>query len=136
MARPVTIKEYRWANGGIENSQVATLADRRLRSMAAGDVKGDGTIAIVAGALSFGLWLFEREANGWKKSLIDAHSSGFEHPVYVTDLDGDGKTEIYEGSEDQHELRQYRWEHGQFVHTVIAPLAKDDITWNITSGAF
>lgn len=134
--RPVTVKEYRWANGGFESSQVATIPDRQLRSMTAGDVKGDGTIAIVAGALSSGLWLFEREGDGWKKSLIDSNSSGFEHPVYVTDLDGDGKAEIYVGSEDQHELRRYRWEQGQFVHTVIAPLAKDDITWNITSGTF
>lgn len=136
VVRPVTVKQYRWANGGFETSTVATLPDRQLRSMAAGDLKGDGTIAIVAGALSSGLWLFERVGDGWTKSLIDANSSGFEHPVYVTDLDGDGKAEIYVGSEDQHELRQYRWERGQFVHTVIAPLAKDDITWNITSGTF
>jgi hypothetical protein len=136
IVRPVTIKEYRWADGRIETSQVTTLADRQLRSMAAGDLKGDGTIAIVSGALSSGLWLFEREGSGWRRTLIDANSSGFEHPVYAADLDDDGKAEIYVGSEDQHELRQYRWEQGQFVHTVIAPLAKDDITWNLTGGKF
>jgi hypothetical protein len=62
----------------------------------------------VARALSSEPWLFERDGNGWKRSLIDAELSGFEPPVYVADLDGDGKAEIYVGSEDQHELRQYR----------------------------
>lgn len=134
--RPVTITQYRWENGRFESSPVVTIADRQLRSMSAGDVKGNGTTAIVAGALSSGLWLLERDGAGWTKTLIDAQSTGFEQPVYVTDLDGDGKAEIYVASEDQHELRQYRWEQGQFVHTVLAPLVPGDITWNITSAKF
>ncbi len=134
--RPVTVKQYRWAEGGLQSRDVATLADRQLRSMAAGDVYGNGKIAIVAGALSSGLWLFERDGDGWKKTPIDAESSGFEHPVYVADLDGDGKAEVYVGSEDQHELRRYQWEQGRFTRTAIARLAKGDITWNITSGRF
>jgi hypothetical protein len=107
-----------------------------MRSIAAGDVNGDGKIDLVAGAMSTGLWLFEQDGAGWKKTLIDAASSGFEHPVHLADLDGDGQLEIYVASEDQHELRQYRWQNGAFIKTVIAPLADGDITWNITSGTF
>jgi hypothetical protein len=54
--------------------------------------------------------------------------------VDLADLDGDGKLEIYVASEDQAELRQYVWRDGKFVKTVLAPLHKGDITWNVTHG--
>jgi FG-GAP-like repeat len=134
MVRPVTVKQYRFANGAFTSSVVATVPDRQMRAMQAGDVNGDGKIDLVAGALASGLWLFEQSGDTWKRSLIDAKSSGFEQPVDLADLDGDGQLEIYVASEDQHELRQYRWQNGAFVKTVLAPLAAGDITWNVTHG--
>ncbi|MEO7434447.1 MAG: VCBS repeat-containing protein [Candidatus Binatia bacterium] len=135
IVRPVTVKEYRFANGAFTNSVVATVPDRQMRAIQAGDVNGDGKMDLVAGALASGLWLFEQgEGGNWKRTLIDAKSSGFEQPVDLADLDGDGKLEIYVASEDQHELRQYRWENGAFAKTVIAPLPAGDITWNVTHG--
>ena len=137
IVRPVTIKQYRLLGSGkFASTEVASVPDRQMRAIAAGDVNGDGKVDLVAGAMSTGLWLFEQDGTGWKKSLIDAASSGFEHPVNLADLDGDGQLEIYVASEDQHELRQYRWQNGAFVKTVIAPLTPGDITWNITSGTF
>jgi len=111
------------------------VPDRQMRAIQAGDVNGDGKMDLVAGALASGLWLFEQGPNGsWTRTLIDAKSSGFEHPVDLADLDGDGTPEIYVASEDQHELRQYRWQNGGFVKTVLAPLAPGDIIWNVTHG--
>jgi hypothetical protein len=134
IVRPVTVKEYRFANGAFTSSVVGTVPDRQMRAIAAGDVNGDGTMDLVAGALASGLWLFEQSGGTWTRTLIDAKSSGFEQPVDLADLDGDGKLEIYVASEDQHELRQYRWENGAFAKTVVAPLPAGDITWNITHG--
>lgn len=135
VARPVTIKQYRRKGDAWESSVVATVPDRQMRAIAAGDVNGDGSIDIVAGGLSSGLWLLQQKKGGsWESTQVDAHSSGFEHPVLLADLDGDGSLELYVAAEDQHELRLYRWKDGKLVSEPVATLAKGDITWNLTAG--
>jgi hypothetical protein len=131
LVRPVTVKQYRWKDGKPEGTIVGTVPDRLMRAMAAGDLNGDGRTDLVAGAMSSGLWLFEQSPDGWKKTQIDASSSGFEHPVLLADVDGDGALELYVASEDQQELRQYRWKNGTFEKSVVMPLRKGDITWNL-----
>jgi hypothetical protein len=133
LVRPVTVKQYRWKEGAPVGTVVATVPDRLMRALTAGDVNGDGKTDLVAGALSSGLWLIEQGPDGWKKSRIDAASSGFEHPVLLADLDGDGALELYVASEDQGELRRYRWRNGTFEKTVLMPLHKGDITWNLSA---
>jgi hypothetical protein len=137
LVRPVTIKAYRWKGGKPESSVVASVPDRQMRAIAAGDVNGDGKSELVAGALATGLYVFERQADGsWKSTAIDKASSGYEHPVHLADLDGDGTLEIYVASEDQGELRRYRFENGAYAKTVLMPLKSSDITWNVTAGKF
>jgi hypothetical protein len=130
------VEQYIWREGAISSHEVASVRDRQMRALAAGDVNGDGRIDLVAGAMRSGLWLFEQGEGGWQKTLIDGHSSGYEHPVHVADLDEDGQPEIYVASEDQQELRQYRWGNGRFDEKVVASLVKGDITWNLTDGRF
>lgn len=131
LVRPVVVKQYRMKDGKWESTVVAEVPDRQMRAIAAGDVNGDGKIDLVAAGLGSGLWLFEQSPEGWTKTQIDAQSSGFEHPVLLADLDGDGQLEIYVGSEDQGELRRYRFENGTFAKIVIAPLERGDISWNV-----
>jgi hypothetical protein len=132
LVRPVVVKQYRMKDGAWTSSVVAEIPDRQMRAIAAGDVNSDGKVDLVAGGLGSGLWLFEQEPDGtWSKTQIDAQSSGFEQPVLLADLDGDGDLEIYVGSEDQGELRRYRFENGTFTKTVVAPLTKGDISWNV-----
>jgi len=136
VVRPVTIKQYRFADGSFTGTVVSTVPDRQMRAIAAGDVNGDGKIDLVAGALASGLWLFEQGATGWTKSQIDSNSGGYEHPVHLADLDADGVLELYVAAEDQNEVRRYRWTDGAFAKDVIAPLRDNDITWNIGDGRF
>jgi hypothetical protein len=136
LVRPVAIEQFVWREGGFEGAPVGQIQDRQLRAMAAGDVNGDGRADLVAGAMRSGLWLFERGDEGWRRTLIDGNSSGYEHPVHLADLDGDGNLEVYAAAEDQQELLQLRWSGGQFEKLVIAELEKGDITWNLSDGRF
>jgi hypothetical protein len=133
LLRPVTITQYRWKDGSFHGAPVGTVPDRQMRALQAGDVTGDGKIDLVGSALTSGVWLFERGADGsWKRSAIDSASSGFEHPVDLADLDGDGKLEVYVGAEDQQEVRRHRFKDGKWDKAAVAPLRKGDITWNLT----
>jgi hypothetical protein len=133
LVRPVTIKQYRYqpADGSWASAVVATVPDRQMRALQAGDVNQDGKVDLVAGGLASGLWLIEQDGAAWKQTSIAKDTSGFEQPVLLADLDGDGSLEIYVASEDQGELRRYRWSNGTFEKTVVAPLDKGDITWNV-----
>jgi hypothetical protein len=133
LVRPVTIKRYAAQDGAYAGVEIATIPDRLMRALQAGDVTGDGRIDLVGGALGSGLWLLQQDKAGWSVGLIDKGSSGFEQPVALVDVDGDGKLEVVVASEDQQELRAYRWNGSGFDKQVIAPLRKGDITWNITA---
>jgi hypothetical protein len=138
--RPVQVKEYQYifgpAGGAFASRLVAEVPDRQMRVLAAGDVNGDGKIDLVGSSLKKGIWLFEKQGLTWTAKNIDDNSSGFEHPLHLADLDGDGVPEIYVAAEDQGELNRLRWRDGKFEKSVIVPLHKGDITWNITDGRF
>jgi hypothetical protein len=115
---------------------IARLDDRLCRFLTAGDVDGDGKREIVAAAHKSGLWLLQpRESKSamWQKTSIDRASSGFEHAALLADLDGDGRDELYVASDDQGEVRRYRWKGSGFDKEVLLRREIPDsvFTWNL-----
>ncbi len=116
---------------------VATLYDPMARFLSAGDVDGDGKRELVVAAKDTGLWLLRPGADpkaAWRSELIDADSKGFEHAALLTDLDGDGVSELYVASDDDKEVRRYAWD-GQRLAREVIHVRSDPLpvlTWNIS----
>ena len=133
---PVEVRRYDAGTDPAKGQTIATLDDRFCRFLTAGDVDGDGKKEIVAAPFKSGVWLLRPGADPkqpWKKELIDADSSGFEHAALLTDLDGDGKDELYVAGDDQGELKRYVWKEGRPVAEVLLrrKVPGSVMTWNL-----
>jgi hypothetical protein len=130
------IRRYDARTGLSSPTVIARLEDRLCRFLTAGDFDGDQRKEIVAAAHKSGLWLLRPPSHPgaeWKLSSIDRSSSGFEHAARLADLDGDGTDELYVASDDQGEVRQYRWREGRPVRKVIRKRAVPGavFTWSL-----
>ncbi len=142
---PTRVLRYREdAAGEVKGDVIATLDDQDARFLVAGDFDHDGHAELALGGTKTGLYHLVPPPTGaaadadWQLTLIDADSSGFEHALLATDIDGDGRVELIVSSDDQDELRRYDLDpaSGAWSHQVIAPLGIDGrrITWNMTVG--
>ena len=133
---PVEVRRYDAGTDPKKGVIIATLDDRFCRFLTAGDVDGDGKKEIVASAFKSGVWLLRPGADPhqpWKKELVDANSSGFEHAALLTDLDGDKKDELYVAGDDQGQLKRYVWQDGHPVSEVLIQRKVPGavLTWNL-----
>ena len=136
LALPVEIRVYHADTPATGGTRIATIPDRLSRFLTAGDVDGDGRKELVAAAFSSGVWLLRPGATPdaeWSKQLIDADSAGFEHAAILTDLDGDGRDELYVASDKHKEVRRYVWNGQRLERETIyhRPDARPIFTWNL-----
>jgi hypothetical protein len=121
------------ADGGVV---IAEVWDRLARFLTMGDVDGDGHPELVLAAFSSGLWLLkpgDDPMEPWEVTSIDRDSGGFEHAAILTDLDGDGRDELYVASDKHRQVRRYTWDGEKLVREVIyrRPDDRAVFTWNI-----
>jgi len=113
LVHPVEIRRYDADTDPTQGAVIARLSGERLcRFLTAGDVDGDGKQEMVAAGFKSGLWLLrpgDDPKGEWALESIDRQSGGFEHASILTDLDGDGKDELYVASDDHGEVRRYTW---------------------------
>ena len=66
-------------------------------------------------------------------SSIDKESSGFEHAAILTDLDADGRDELYVANDKGNDVNQYMWQDGGWKKTTIHRYTDglSRFTWNI-----
>ncbi|MGH0036673.1 MAG: FG-GAP repeat domain-containing protein [Myxococcota bacterium] len=115
---------------------IAEVWDRLARFLTMGDVDGDGRSELVLAAFSSGLWLLQPgddPQQPWTVTSIDRDSGGFEHAALLTDLDGDGRDELYVASDKHKQVRRYVWDGKKMAREVIyrRPDDRAIFTWNI-----
>lgn len=136
---PVEIRRYEHDTPPDQGVVIATIpGDHLMRFLTVGDVDGDRHREMVAASYSQGLWLLRPGSDPnaeWTKESVDRDSGGFEHASYLTDLDGDGRDELYVSSDNDGELRRYVWVDGRARREVIhrREQPRSMITWNIMS---
>ncbi|MCP5043226.1 MAG: hypothetical protein GY944_19540 [bacterium] len=70
----------------------------------------------------------------WRVESLDQNSGGFEHAAILTDLDGDGRDELYVASDKHKVVRRYAWNGARMVPETIYTRPKGEggvFTWNI-----
>jgi len=132
LEKGVEIRRYDAGSDPQQGVVIAEISDRLCRFLTAGDVDGDGSKELVAATFSSGLWLL-RPGDPWQVESIDRDSGGFEHASILTDLDGDGRDELYVASDKHRAVRRYVWEDGVPVRETIyrRPGRGGVFTWNI-----
>jgi hypothetical protein len=123
LVEPVEIRVYDADTDPTAGAVIAQLDGERLtRFLTAGDVDGDGSKEMVAAGFKTGLWLLrpgDDPRETWTRTLVDSDSGGFEHASLLTDLDGDGRDELYVASDDHGEVRRYTWNGSGFDREII-----------------
>ena len=138
LAHGVDVMRYEAGTDPADGAVIASIDDRLCRFATAGDVDGDGKKEMVIAAFSSGVWLARPGDDpnaGWDVTSIDRQSGGFEHAAILTDLDGDGRDELYVASDKHKEVRRYVWNDGtgRFDRETIYKRTdgRAVFTWNI-----
>lgn len=105
----VIIRTWQWKDGAAVQAGDIPLEGEMCRFLNQGDTDGDGVHEIIASTRKQGIFAASRDGDGWKSSCIVPGyvSGGFEHATVVFDWDGDGRDELFVGSDTQKKLRRF-----------------------------
>ena len=111
----VLIRTWRWQDGAMVEAGDVPLEGRMCRFLNTGDTDGDGIREIIASTRSAGLFVIEPADGSWTTMNVVSgdESGGFEHATVVMDWDGDGKDELFVGSDKQKKLRRFWHDPGK-----------------------
>lgn len=136
---PVEIRRYGADTDPKAGVVIGRLPGERFcRFLTSGNVHGQDKRVLVAAAFSTGVWILSPGKNPdgqWSVSNVDRDSGSFEHAALLTDLDQDGKDELYVASDKHGEIRRYVWHGGKPRREVIyrwSPPASR-LTWNLVA---
>ncbi|MFO0687921.1 MAG: VCBS repeat-containing protein [Myxococcota bacterium] len=115
---------------------IAEFEDRLGRFLTPADLDGDGKKEIVAALFQKGVWWLkpgDDVTKTWTKRVVDRDSGSFEHAAIATDLDGDGRQELYVANDEGKSIRRYVWNGRRLVKEEIHARQDDRsiLTWNI-----
>jgi len=134
LQREVEIRRFDADTDPAKGTLVAVIPDRLSRFLTVGDIEGDGDKEMVVAGFLSGLWLLRPQPGGvWKLESIDRNSGGFEHASILTDLDADGRDELYVASDNEKLIRRYAWDGTRLVGRVIHRREEPGsvFTWNL-----
>jgi len=132
----VLLRQWTWSEGGLKESANIDLDGEMCRFLNLGDTNGDGVNELIASTRGAGIFSAHFEDGAWvSKKIVPGYlSGGFEHATVVFDWDGDGRDELFVGSDKQKKIRRFYLEEGKssFSREDIADFSDDTyFVWNI-----
>jgi len=117
-------------DGSVRHETVGVLERAiKSRSLAIGDIDGDGENELVLGTRSLGfadygetfLYVFKYDAaaGAWTRQTLDTSEPLGFHCVTLADLDGDGRLAVIASDDGKGEIKAYRFRDGAWQSEVI-----------------
>ncbi len=101
----------------------------KSRSFAAGDVDGDGRVALVVGTRALGgagldttclfIYRFDPDTQVWNRETLDTSGPLGFHCVAIGDVDGDGRCEILASDDGRGQIKLYKKLNNRWEREVI-----------------